>query len=43
MNLASGSSTSEALHRHRRGQGLNPHSGMNFSGVSYGCLSSAKE
>lgn len=42
MNLAGVSSTSKALHRHHSGEGLNPHSGMNFSGVSHGCLSSAK-
>ena len=30
------SSTDGALHRHRRGQGSNPRSGLNFSGLS-GC------
>ena len=28
------SSTGRALHRHRRGQGSNPRSGLNFSGLT---------
>ena len=36
------SSTGGALHRHRRGLGSNPRSGLNFSGLSRCCLSSAK-
>ena len=36
------SSTSEGLHRNRKGQGSNPRSGLNFSGNTCYCLSSAK-
>ena len=36
------SSTGRALHWHCRGQGLNPHSDLNFSGPSCCCLSSDK-
>ena len=37
------SSTGETLHRNRRGQGWNPRSGLNFSGLSRCCLSSDKK
>ena len=36
------SSTGGAVQRHRRGLSSNPLSGLNFSGLSRGCLSSAK-